>query len=227
MNDLTIIYYSSNSISDHFFQNTKKRLLEVAGSVPIISVTQKPVDFGDNLVVGDIGASHVNIYRQALIGAKAAKTKYIGMAEDDVLYSEDHFTAHRPRGKFAYDMNIWLMYTWTEPMFSYKGRINLYSLICERDLFIETMEERFEKYPDHQPIHYWAEPGKYEKSLGVTVQEKEEFWAKRSSVAFSHSEALSFKGLGTRKRLGGLRAKDTVDWGTAESVMKLYEDPSL
>jgi len=225
--DLTVIYYTSNSIKPHFYNNTKKYLLEATKGLPIITVSQKPVDFGENIVVGDIGVSHINIYRQALLGAKTAKTKYIGMAEDDVLYSPYHFSAYKPRdGFFSYDMNMWCIYTWTQPpMFSYKGRINMYSLMCERDLFIEAMEERFAKYPDNQPEHYWAEPGKYENSLGVTVRKQTEYWANTSSVAFSHKEALSFAGLGTRKRLGGLRALDTPDWGRAESVMRLYENP--
>src|SRR5574337_272588 len=109
--DLTIIYYTSNWLDTHnpyFLANTKKQLLKAIGDLPLISVSQKPIALGKNICVGDIGRSHLNIYRQILIGAKAAKTKYVALAEDDILYSWEHFHEHLPeKGKFAYDINKW------------------------------------------------------------------------------------------------------------------------
>ena len=129
MNDLTVIYYTSNFIPDKFMEYTKHHLLKAAENTPIISVSQKPMNFGKNICVGNIGRSHLNIYRQALRGAKEAKTRYIAMAEDDVLYSPGCFTRHTPTpGVFAYNRNVWCIYTWVKPaVFSFKDRINLYS----------------------------------------------------------------------------------------------------
>jgi hypothetical protein len=62
--------------------------------------------------MGDIGRSHLNIYRQILEGCKAATTKYVAMAEDDILYSESHFHSGQIAKEFEshgdvmlYDMN--------------------------------------------------------------------------------------------------------------------------
>ena len=73
MNDLTIIFYTANHISDYFMANIQKQLLKAIGDTPIISVSHKPMKFGQNICVGEIGRSTYNLYKQVLIGAKYAK----------------------------------------------------------------------------------------------------------------------------------------------------------
>lgn len=226
MSDLTVIYYTANHISQLFARTIQHYLLGAIGELPLISVSQKPMNFGENICVGEIGRSHLNIYRQALIGAKAAKTKYIVLAEDDILYSPGHFKYRPSNGVFAYNMSVWSIYTWVRPpIFSYKDRRVLHSMICERDLFIEAMDERFNKYPNESKVNLglWAEPGKYEDQLGVTVRQTEKFYTAIVNVAFSHETALAFGNLGTRKKLGNLRVTALPYWGSAEQVLSLYE----
>lgn len=224
MSDLTIVYYTANVIPEGFARKTQFQLLKAAGSTPIISVSHKPINFGNN-IVADLPRHHLSIYRQALIGAKAATTKYVTLCEDDVLYSPEHFK-HRPRpGKFAYNLAYWNIYTWSNPpIFSWKGRRNLGQLTCERDLFIRAIEERFLRWPDDSKVDLgiWAEPGKYERQLDVSVRETEEFWTSPPNIVFSHETALSYQNLGRRKRLGELRATELPDWGRAEEVRSLY-----
>lgn len=224
MSGLTIVYYTANVIPEGFARKTQFQLLKAAGDTPIISVSLEPLNFGNNIVV-DLPRHHLSIYRQALIGAKAATTKYIALCEDDVLYSPEHFK-HRPQpGKFAYNLAYWNIYTWSNPpLFSWKGRRNLGQLICERDLFIKAIEERFLRWPDDSKVDLgiWAEPGKYERQLDVSVRETEEFWTSPPNIVFSHETALSYQNLGRRKRLGELRAIELPDWGRAEEIRTLY-----
>lgn len=226
MSDLTCVYYTCNAISDYFMANMQRYLKEAVGDIPIISVSHKPIDFGENIVV-DLKRSHFNIYKQALIGAKQAKTKYIALCEDDVLYSPEHFKYRPQEGKFAYNLGVWSLYTWHEPpMFTHKGmpRINLNSLICEKDLFIEAMEERFNKYPDGNGTKekYWAEPSRYEKHLNVTIRENDIFFTNPPNIVFSHQTELSFAGLGVRKRAGEFRSYEIPYWGSAKEIRSLY-----
>jgi hypothetical protein len=229
MNDLTIIYYTANFISDYFFQNTKKQLLKAAGDLPIISVSHKPIDLGKNICLGDIGRSHLNIYRQILIGAKAAKTKYVAMAEDDILYSYEHFHTYVPtEDKFAYDMNKWQIFTWVAPpQYNFKNRRVVNSLIAKRDMLVAAMEERFNKFkdmPEEQiPLNHWGDPGRYESKLGVTVRETEEFSSLVPNIVFDHPEAFGFLKLGVRKRMDDTRATELPYWGKASDVIKLYK----
>ncbi len=231
--NLTVIYYTSNWLDTHkpyFLENTKKQLLIAIGDLPLISVSQKPIAFGKNICVGDIGRSHLNIYRQILTGVKAAKTKYVVMAEDDILYSYEHFHNYVPeRNVLAYDMNKWSIFTWTNPpLYSFRtNRKVINSLIAPRDLLVEAIEERFSKFEgvseDKIPLHYWGDPGRYEAKLGVTVRETEEWYSKCPNIVFSHPEAYGYLSRGTRKRLGDLRAIELPYWGRAEDVLKLYK----
>jgi hypothetical protein len=226
-NDLTIVYYTANVISSHFANNTRQQLLKAVNGLPIISVSKKSIRFGQNICVGATPRNHLNIYRQALLGAKAARTRYIALAEDDVLYSPEHFKHRSSSGMFAYNLGAWNIFTWSDPMFNYKGggRINLNGLICERDLFINAMEERFRLWPDDSKVNLsvWAEPGKYERQLGVTVQQVETFYTNPPNIVFSHKTALAFQNLGMRKRLGEMRALEIPYWGSAQEVLKNYE----
>ena len=167
MNDISVVYYSANTIPDKFYQHTKDALLKAIGDTPLISVSQKPMDLGKNICIGEIGQSVLNIYRQLLIGAKEATTKYIATAEDDTLYSESHFKYRPTEGVFAYNENRWSIFTWSKPpIFSNKNRLTLNVMIAERDLLIEALEERFKKYPDESDprIKYWGEFGRYENT---------------------------------------------------------------
>lgn len=229
MDDLTIIYYTANRISNYFLASTGKQLLAAADGIPIISVSQEPLELGENICVGNIGVHTFNIYKQFLIGAKAAKTKYIAAAEDDVLYSHEHFHTRLPApGTFLYDMNRWTIFTWSKPpIFSYKpDRVVLHQLICERDLFIEAMEERFSKYPDQsmRKVFRFGEPGKHrdEKSLGVKLRVAKRFWSKKPSIVFCHREALQYVQFGKRKAPGPERKKHLPGWGAAVDIAKLY-----
>lgn len=230
--DLTVIYYTSNWLDTHnpfFLENTRKQLLKAAEGIPIISVSQKPIDFGKNICLGDIGRSILNIYRQILIGAKAAKTKYVAMAEDDILYSFEHFHEFVPtEDRFAYDMNKWSIYTWTNPpLFTFRNRRVVNSLIAKKDMLVESLQERFDKFkgvPDDQiPLSHWGDPGRYEKLLGVKVWETEEFYSPVPNIVFNHPEALGYMIGSHKKKKGELRAIEIPYWGRAEDMLKLYD----
>ena len=224
MNDITCIFYTANVIPEGFAKNVRKNLLYALNGLPLISVSKIPMDFGQN-IVSDTPRSHLNIYRQALIGAEQAKTKYIALAEDDVLYTPDHFNHRSSKGKFAYNLHAWNLFTWSHPpVFSHKSpvRRNMHSLICERDLFIEAMYERFAKHNDSVDLSIWAEPGKYERQLGVTIRETEEFYSKDPNIVFIHETALAFENLGKRKKLGQFQAYNIPYWGEAEFIRKMY-----
>lgn len=242
--DISVIYYTSNYLEEQnpiFVANTKKQLLKAAGDHPIISVSQQPMDFGHNICIGDIGRSHLNIYKQMLIGCKEAKTEYVATAEDDILYSYEHFHTAIPPMKnvdFLYDMNKWSIFTWTKiPMFSFRTKRRVINqLIAKRTALIEALEERFERVKylmnkgktEAEVIKYWGDIGRYEGLLGVTVREIDEFYCNRPSIVFTHPKAFGYEfNHGKRKRLGDLKAIELLDWGRAEDVLKYYYEEML
>lgn len=119
--DMTIIYYSSNREDEKFESRIRQNILNVCDGLPIISVTHKPIDFGNNIVVGDVGASGFNMFRQVQIACRAATTKYVISAESDCLYPPDYFKFVPPKDDMCYrNSNLYVMpqhrtFFWKKP----------------------------------------------------------------------------------------------------------------
>lgn len=240
MQDLTIIYYTSNHLEEtnpYFLNNTKKALIKAVGDLPIISISHKPVELDydnhENYLFEAKERSHLNIYRQILEGAKRAKTKYVAMAEDDILYSYEHFHSKLPpEGVFLYDMNKLSLFTWTKPpLFSFRhNRKVVNQLIAPRDYLVEAMEERFKRVdellaegrPLNSILKYFGDPGRYEGHLGVTKRRTDTFMCTCPSIVFTHEHAFGYLNHGNKKRLGDLRVIEVPYWGRAEEVLKQF-----
>jgi len=227
--DLTVIYYTANFISKWFAENTKSQLKKAIVGLPLISVSQKPMDFGENICVGDIGRDAINIWKQILIGAKAAKTKYVAMAEDDILYSVEHFRTLPRKTSFIYNIHKWSIFSWSDPpMFSYISRLVINSLIAEREALIEAIEERFVKWEElrgksPRKGSVFSEPGRnYEKQLGLKINKTEIFHTEVPNIVFSHEDAVGYGHLGKKKRKGFPRLKELPHWGKASDIVQLY-----
>jgi hypothetical protein len=185
--------------------------------IPIISISQKPMDFGHNICVGHIGASIYNIYLQILAGAKETKTEFVACCEDDALYTLEHFQ-HRPESDtFSYNMNRWSI---NKDVFFFRERINMSMCIAPTDLMVDTLSKRFEKFPaplirEKGELVGFGEPGRYEGKLGLPEVKMELFKTSIPSIVFNH-----------RPSVGGVRKiikKDIVKrelpyWGNAGSL---------
>lgn len=197
MNDITLLYYTSNVLWEECAINVRKDLLDITGNkIPIVSVSQKPIDFGTNICVGAIGQSYYNCYKQILTGAKTIRTKYIACCEDDTLYSMEHFS-HRPlKNRFSYNQNMW--YTEEDQYFN-KFDAGMCTCIVETQLLIETLEPRFKIYPtplpkDSRKQRYFQEPGKNDGKFGIYNAVIEYFKTKIPILTFNY-----FAGLGGKK----------------------------
>jgi hypothetical protein len=145
----TIIYLTDNSLDGRIAALCRRKLLEVAEGRPIVSVSQRPVDLGRNVCLGEIGRSWLSLYRQLAAGCEAVGTDWVAVAEHDCLYTPEHL-AYQPDdgGVFWYNDNRWLvqqggnhpelngMYSW------WPGSLALSQLICRRDLLAACVGER-------------------------------------------------------------------------------------
>lgn len=146
----TILYLTDNTLDEHIASVCRAHLRAAAGDNPIVSVSQKPLDLGSNICVGEIGRSWLNIYKQQLAGLAAVETDFVAIAEHDCLYTTEHFNWTPPDGEtFYYNGNCYLVeYGGNHPelngMYSRwtKDRKALSQLICARDLLIRSIEER-------------------------------------------------------------------------------------
>jgi len=219
MTDLTLLYYSANTIEDTLGENVRKHLLSVAGDkYPIVSVSQKPLDFGKNYFVGEIGRSYYNCYKQILTGAYAVDTLYVACCEDDTLYNIEHF-AHRPSSDtvFSYNKNMWYC---EETEFWTKGWTGMLSCIVGTQYLIDTLEPRYKRYPEEiktRDYHYFkefVEPGRFDKA-------KAEYWESTVPiVTFNY-----FNAMGGKTKSVAHPPKATLDlepWGNCWDLKKKY-----
>ena len=144
----TIVYITDNSLSPEIMGLCQRVLTREAREIPIVSVSQKPVDFGRNICVGEIGRSWRSFYTQILTGLDAAETETIVMAEHDCCYTYDHLSFQPPDlSYFWYNRNHHLV-QWggNHPeltgMYSYfPGRIPYSMLVCAKSLLQEAINE--------------------------------------------------------------------------------------
>ena len=212
---LTILYYTASIIPEPFAEKVRLNLLNTINGTSIISVTQEPIDFGQNICLGKIGVSAYNVYKQILEGAMEATTPYIACCEDDTLYPLDHFEYNPPENSFAYNTNRWTIH---EDTYFFSYRANMSQCISATKLMIDTLKTRFEKYQDKdQQFKHWGEPGRYEKRLGLPFVEAHTFESKIPTIHFSHPNSL----FGVR-RSGSKSCKTLPYWGSAKELWERY-----
>ena len=225
MNDLTILYYSTNRISKFFEENIINSLKEVVGDTPIISVTWKPMNLGENILFEGVKPSAYYVYKQVLIGAEKAKTKYVACAEDDTVYTKEHFAFRPPDDTFAYNEGHIEIHG---GIFIYRGRRNMSTCIATRDLMVETLRLRFEKYPnfldsDKGETHGFAEPGRYHDRLGLPEVKMMGFSTDPPPIVFWHRPSL---GNVRKLKPSDKTTPDHPYWGNARALWdKFYRHP--
>ena len=221
--DITIIMLTANRVPEAWAKFHKEKLIEAAGSAPIITISRKPLDWGINLVDGEEYIPS-NIYFQLLRGAKQAETEFIAMAEDDTLYPKEHFEYRPPMDSFAYNINRFGVFTWGRPTYFWKDRFSNSTLIAPRKLAIEALEERFKKFPQGTPGGITGELGRnnVEDKMGITRRKAIQFSTETSIVRVDHEVGIDRLARTHRKRMGILRAYDIPYWGPASEIVKKF-----
>lgn len=219
MNDIAVLYYTANKINNSFAEKIRSHLLSVIDDVPIISVSQKPLEFGHNICVGELAYSTYSIYKQILIGALCVHTEYVACCEDDAVYPKDHFYCRPPLGMFGYNVHKW----WVNPTeFFYRTRVNMIGCIVQTELLVEVLAERFSKFPrvlKLDELHGWGEPGKSKHLKGLKNPPISIFSTKTPILAINHDEST-----GGKRRIGVTDRKE--EWlegvGSAEEIWRKF-----
>lgn len=229
--DLTIIFLTTNRVPEKWAKFHKERLLEAAWKYPIISISCKPVDIWTNIIQSE-PLSKSNIFYQMLRWVRMVKTKYVAIAEDDTLYTKEHFD-YRPReNEFAYNQHKWSLYTWN-PVYNLKNFLKTNAvMICETKLALEALEERFVKYPhdmENMPIGMCWELWCYEDGLWITPRKAVWFKTDEPVVQLDHDFFTPYnKEKETtehrhQKELGTIQAYDIPIWWRSGELIKMFK----
>ncbi len=131
----SILYYTDNQIRTDIAGACINQLRK--SGLPIVSVSQKPVDLGMNIVV-DIKPSPLSMFKQILIGLIAIEKDIVFFCEHDCLYHPSHFD-FIPRGKniYYFNTNVWSVRADTGETLHYDGMKKTSGLVAYRDILIE------------------------------------------------------------------------------------------
>ena len=232
MLDLTVIFLTVNSLPSKWVQFHLDALMRAAQGRPMIVISKEPMDLDrpDTKYLIQSGPFCAwNVYAQLLRGASLAETKYIAVAEDDTLYPRRHFSDFRPPDDtVAYDMSRWSVFSWSQkPFFSAIRKHGNFTMIGPRQLVIDTLEEREQKYPNGRD--YTGEIGRpeVEKILGVRRNKLVEWHCIEPMVNLCHPQGLSPTYVGTpgrERKPGELKAWDIPIWGRADQITAIYNE---
>ncbi len=217
MNDFSIIYLSSNKETPEFEAATRKTLLENCGDLPIIAVTQKPVDLGPNcknIVIGDVGASGFNFCRQLQIACENATTKWVVSAESDCVYPPEYFKFTPPQeGKVYRNTNQYVL-KYKQGFF--KKKTSTFAQVADRQFLLDRLNYIFSYKPN---LPQWnLEMFSFPKEIGLKFLESYDYFT-------TDNPAVSFK-TGKGMRLHTVTKDEELQqipyWGTAENLRKQY-----
>lgn len=175
MNNLTIVYYTANVLNEQFARAVREQLKRAAcrqfdrqKAIPIVSVSQKPLDFGENICLGDIGRSLFSQCRQEIAGCERADTKYVALCEDDIFYPASHFEL-RPNPGFAgiFDQHCHRLLLRQQVIRLFCGGRSMFLLIGDRERILEDLKGKLRLFKTAEDFSGHWEPGKGEQDLGL------------------------------------------------------------
>jgi len=161
-----IIYYTDGSLNKDIAELCKKRLLSAANGIPIISVSQEPINLGHNICIGKQPRSLHTMWKQILTGLMYSDADVVYMVEHDVLYHATHFEFEpKENTVFYYNNSIWLVRT-RDGRCLWKNNLCFSQCVSNRLLMLDNMMQRV-KWCENggvAPLHQGAyEPGRIRK----------------------------------------------------------------
>jgi len=207
MENLTVIYYTANQERPEFEKKIIDNLKLQSKTLPIVSVSRKPIGLGDNIVFGEQPICYVNEWKQLLLGLKAAKTEFCIAAESDCLYPPEYFQFIPPVNDmvYCYD-NIWVYWKGRDrfwPKWRCEG-----AQMCGREYWIERLETFL---ADHDALKPNDNSGLLAQSI---FNKREGRWSGNPVITFKTGHSIS-------QRTGLSRNPPTKVlpyWGTADYI---------
>ena len=163
----------------------QKQLLK--SNLPIVSVSLKPINFGQNIVVKS-KPSYISMVNQIVLALENSKEDCVFFCEHDVLYHPSHFEFTPLKDDvYYYNMNNW---RWDYPnnrIIKYDGLTSLSQLCANKkhllnhfkkrqEKMIEVGLENFEAKDPHLARLWGYEPGRKKVHNGALFDEKSADW---------------------------------------------------
>ena len=185
-----IVYYTDNLLDKKIMKACQKRIKK--SGLPIVSVTLKPLDFGDENIVLPLERGYLTMFKQILAGLEELDTDVAFLCEHDVLYHQTHFKFRPPQKNiYYYNMNIWQLRV-SDGHAVYFDAKRLSQLCGDRKFLIEHFKKRIElieKLGFSRRMGF--EPGTHNRPERVDDFKAEGFRSEFPNVDVKHNKNLT------------------------------------
>lgn len=238
-----ICFYTENLCPEPIFGAVKKTLLASAGTIPIVSVSLKPIDLGKNIVL-NLERGYLTMFKQILAGLMALDTDIAFLCEHDVIYHPSHFDfTPRRKDTFYYNQNQWKIDAIInrrkikEPigrsLFFYCNQTS--GLCANRKLLINHYVKRITYVEENgYKKEMGFEPGTNRFILGIDSSPAEKWESKHPNLDIRHGGNLTksrfsqseFRNKNTCLGWKLLNPDEKVPfWGTGEEILRMLNGP--
>jgi hypothetical protein len=150
--EVTILYYTSNRENPEFEKKIIENLVKNSNGLPIVSVSQKPMNLGINICMGELPHSYESEFKQIKAGLEWITTPYVLTAESDFLYPPEYFELKPMELGHCYRYwGVWIGYD----NFRFKGYSDGAQLV-DRHMWLDLINRRLEKGEHCQPARTHA-----------------------------------------------------------------------
>lgn len=148
------IYYTSNNL-DPKIMGVCLTQLKTVFPWEIVSVSLKPVDLGENIVLEGRKPCYTTYIEQILTALRASRADYVFFLEHDVLYHEAHFEVTPiSSDKYYYNTHNYRWMYGSEIAITYGDLISLSGMSCNRQLALRHYELRRRLIDKYSPEEF-------------------------------------------------------------------------
>lgn len=224
-----ILYYTDSELDPKIMNVCKDQLIFAADQIKIVSVSLKPMELGENLVLPLLRGT-LTMFKQILAGLKALDTDIVFFAEHDVLYSPEHFKfTPTEKGTFYYNNNHWRLRL-TDGYCVHFDHDATSGLCGFREDLIKEYEERVRRVEAEGFNNGGFEPGTRSIRRGGFSDSRSKRWeASAANIDIRHGANLTrskWKPEDFRNQRSCRNWKVTDDiltWGKTTDLIKLFD----
>jgi len=208
------VYYTDNQCEERIINIVRQQLKKI--KLPIVSVSQFPIDFGDKNIVINLNRSHLTMFKQILAGIEAIDTDIIFLTEHDVLYHPSHFDfVPAKKDVFYYNQHIYkLNFKDGQALFYYSKQTS--GVVAYRDVMLKHYKKRVEVVEEHGFTRKMGfEPGTHKIPRGVDNYTSECYMSEIPNIDIRHRTNLT----GSRFRKEQYRSQRSIKgWKLVDEI---------
>lgn len=187
----SLVYYTDNRCEERITKLVRRQLLKTCPQWQIVSVSQYPIDFGQNIVLAQPRGA-LTMFEQILAGLRASTADVVFLVEHDVIYHPSHFDFTPPRRDvFYYNEHCYKVDAKTgQALFFYTKQTS--GVCAYRKLLLEHYERRVARVQKEGFTRRMGfEPGTHKFPRGIDDYPAERWMSEFPNVDVRHASNLT------------------------------------